>query len=54
MFISKTYKMTHYEDIKRVASNQTIDYLNARIEAMSKRIEYLEAVIEVEILNKQQ
>jgi len=46
--------MTHYEDIKRVASDQTIDYLNARIEAMSKRIEYLEAILEVEYLNKQQ
>jgi len=54
LFILKTYKMTHYEDVKRVASNETIDYLNARIEALEKRVEYLEAIIEVEYLNKQQ
>jgi len=46
--------MTHYEDVKRVASNQTIDFLNARIDALEKRVEYLEAIIEVEYLNKQQ
>lgn len=46
--------MTHYEDVKRVVSNQTIDYLNARIQALEKRVEYLEAIIEVEYLNKQQ
>lgn len=46
--------MTHSEDIIRVSTDDTVDYLNARIEAMTKRIEYLEAIIEVEILNKQQ
>ena len=28
--------MTHYEDVKRVASNETIDFLNARIDALEK------------------
>jgi hypothetical protein len=46
--------MTHLEDIKRLASNDTIDYLNARIEALENRVEYLEAIIEVEILNNKQ
>jgi hypothetical protein len=46
--------MTHTEDIKRLASNDTIDYLNARIEALENRVEYLEAIIEVEILNNKQ
>lgn len=46
--------MTHTEDIKRLASKDTIDYLNARIEALENRVEYLEAIIEVEILNNKQ
>jgi hypothetical protein len=46
--------MTHSEDIKRLASNDTIDYLNARIEALENRVQYLEAIIEVEILNNKQ
>jgi len=46
--------MTHSEDIKRLASHDTIDYLNARIEALENRVEYLEAIIEVEILNNKQ
>jgi len=46
--------MTHSEDIKRLASNDTIDYLNARIEALENRVEYLQAIIEVEILNNKQ
>jgi len=46
--------MTHSEDIFRVSTNDTVDFLNARIKAMEKRIQYLEAIIEVEILNKQQ
>lgn len=32
----------------------TIDYLNARIEALEKRVEYLQAINEVEHLNKKQ
>ena len=51
--------MTHNEDIARVttdvvrsSTDDTVDFLNARIKAMTKRIEYLEAIIEVEILNK--
>ena len=50
--------MTHKEDITRVttdvvrsSTDDTVDFLNARIKAMTKRIEYLEAIIEVEILN---
>ena len=46
--------MTHYEDVKRVATPTTIDYLNARIEALESRVQYLEAIIEVEYLNKEQ
>ena len=48
--------MTHSEDIKRIQTprKETVEFLNARIEAMSKRIEYLEATIEVELLNKEQ
>ena len=43
--------MTHYEDVKRAATPKTIDYLNARIEALESRVEYLEAILEVEYLN---
>ena len=43
--------MTHYEDVKRAATPTTIDCLNARIEALEGRVQYLEAIIEVEILN---
>tara|TARA_R100000479_G_scaffold102146_2_gene50888 strand:- start:1250 stop:1405 length:156 start_codon:yes stop_codon:yes gene_type:complete len=50
----KIYNMTHYEDVKRVASNETIDFLNARIEALENRVRYLESILEVEYLNKQQ
>ncbi len=45
--------MTHYEDVKRVASNETIDFLNARIQALENRVRYLESILEVEYLNKQ-
>jgi len=43
--------MTHYEDVKRAATPTTIDYLNARIEALEGRVQYLEAILEVEYLN---
>ena len=43
--------MTHYEDVKRAATPTTIDYLNARIEALENRVQYLEAILEVEYLN---
>ena len=46
--------MTHYEDVKRAATPSMIDYLNARVEALESRIEYLEAILEVEYLNKEQ
>jgi len=46
--------MTHYEDVKRAATPTTIDYLNARIEALENRVQYLEAILEVEYLNKEQ
>ena len=34
--------MTYSEDVNRAASPDTIDFLNARIEALQKRVEYLE------------
>jgi len=46
--------MTHYEDVKRAATPSMIDYLNARVEALESRIQYLEAILEVEYLNKEQ
>ena len=48
------YKMTYSEDVNRIASNDTIDFLNMRIIALENRIEFLEAQIEINNLNKQQ
>ena len=53
-FTEQLFIMTHYEDVKRAATPSHIDYLNARIEALEKRVMYLEAVIEVEILNEEE
>jgi hypothetical protein len=39
--------MTYSEDVNRAASNQTIDYQNARISALETRVEFLEAQLEV-------
>jgi len=39
--------MTHTEDVRRVSSPSQVDFLNARIEALEKRVEFLEALIEV-------
>jgi uncharacterized small protein (DUF1192 family) len=39
--------MTYSEDVKRSSSPDTIDYLNARIDALQKRVEFLEAQIEI-------
>mgnify|MGYP000701530461 FL=1 len=39
--------MTYSEDVKRASSTDTIDYLNARIKALEKRVEFLEAQIEI-------
>lgn len=39
--------MTYIEDVKRTATPDTIDYLNARVEALEKRVEFLEAQIEI-------
>ena len=44
--------MIYSEDINRIASNDTIDFLNIRINALEKRIEFLEAQIEINNLNK--
>ena len=46
--------MTYSEDVKRTSSPDTINYLNARIEALQKRVEYLEAQNEINNLNKKQ
>ena len=46
--------MTHYQDVKRVGSTETIDFLNARIQALEKRVKYLEQIIETEHLNTEQ
>ena len=48
----RRFKMTYSEDVNRIASNDTIDFLNMRINALEERIEFLEA--QNEILNKQQ
>ena len=39
--------MTYSEDVKRALSTDTIDFLNARIKALEKRVEFLEAQIEI-------
>ena len=44
--------MTYSEDVNRAASNDTIDFLNARIEALEKRVEFLEAQVEINNKNK--
>jgi tetrahydromethanopterin S-methyltransferase subunit G len=44
--------MTYSEDVKRSSSPDTIDYLNARIDALQKRVEFLEAQIEINNKNK--
>tara|TARA_B110000971_G_C19901418_1_gene450148 strand:+ start:365 stop:499 length:135 start_codon:yes stop_codon:yes gene_type:complete len=44
--------MTHIEDVKRASSPDTIDYLNARINALEKRVEFLEAQNEINNKNK--
>lgn len=46
--------MTYSEDVNRAASTDTIDFLNARIDALQKRVEFLEAQIEINNLNKKQ
>jgi|TARA_R110000772_G_scaffold18578_2_gene52520 hypothetical protein len=46
--------MTYSEDVKRTATYDTIDFLNMRIEALEKRIEFLEAQNEINNLNKEQ
>ena len=43
--------MTFSEDVKRAASTDTIDYLNARVKALENRVQFLESVLEVEYLN---
>lgn len=44
--------MTYSEDVNRAASADTIDFLNARITALEKRIEFLEAQNEINNKNK--
>ncbi len=44
--------MTYSEDVNRAASVDTIDFLNARIDALQKRVEFLEAQVEINNKNK--
>ena len=39
--------MTHIEGVKRASTPDTIDYLNARIDALQKRFEFLENFINI-------
>lgn len=39
--------MTYKEDVKRATSTDTIDFLNARVDALQRRVEFLEAQLEV-------
>ena len=48
------YNMTYSEDVNRAASTDTIDFLNARIKALEKRVEFLEAQNEINNQNKKQ
>lgn len=43
--------MTYIEDIKRVSSDCTVDYLLARIEALQKQNEFLTMQLDVLTLN---
>ena len=44
--------MTYSEDVNRAASVDTINFLNARIDALQKRVEFLEALNEINNKNK--
>ena len=46
--------MTYSEDVKRTSSTDTIDYLNARIEALENKVRELETEIRINNLNKEQ
>ena len=46
--------MTYSEDVKRASSTETGDFLNARIEALQRRVKFLEKQIEINNLNKKQ
>ena len=48
------YKMTYSEDVNRAASTDTIDFLNARIKALEKRVEFLEAQTAINNQTKKQ
>jgi hypothetical protein len=39
--------MTHIDDIRRIKGNDFQDYLHYRIAALEKRVEFLEAQLEV-------
>jgi len=54
IYLRKNKTMTHYEDVKRAASSDTIDYLNARVKALENRVKYLENIIDIEYLNEEQ
>ena len=46
--------MTYSEDVKRTSSPDTIDYLNARIEALENKVKELETELRINNLNKEQ
>ena len=45
--MKKINTMTHTEDIKRIMTKDYQDYLYNRIEALERRVEFLEAQIEI-------
>ena len=46
--------MTHSEDVRRASSPSQLDYLNARIVALESRVEFLEALVEINELLKEE
>ena len=44
--------MTYSEDVNRATTTDTVDFLNARIKALEKRVEFLEAQNEINNKNK--
>jgi len=45
--LKKINTITHTEDIRRIMTEDYQDYLYNRIEALEKRVEFLEAQLEI-------